>query len=356
MHRSALFGLIMLGVNIGFISIPFSAQADPDSGKQARIQFEQGVTLFEGGEFEKAAIAFDRAYQLRPSYKILYNIAQVENELMHYARALEAYSKYIEEGKASLSEERVSLIKNEIERLEALVGTVVVQCPIAGAKVMLDGERRGETPLAGPIYIEMGKHEIVLRKGMREIYRESFRIAGGQQFDVSLGEEDSSLPAPVPVAAPVVEGKSVNEPKSESEPVAGQPREEALKEEEQEAPISETTTEPTGAKRVWTWVTISIGVAAGAAGGVIGGLSMKKRDDLAGSCEGNYCNESEKGEGGTIKKMNLAADVLYGVAAAGIITGIVLFFVEPNISSENTVAVAPTAWGDGAGLAISGRF
>jgi hypothetical protein len=37
---------------------------------EAKAQFDVGVELFEGGQFEKAAVAFARAYELRPSYKI----------------------------------------------------------------------------------------------------------------------------------------------------------------------------------------------------------------------------------------------------------------------------------------------
>ncbi len=57
---------------------------------EARTQFEQGLALYNDYKFEQAAIAFGRAYELKPTYKLLYNLGQVENELSHYAAALEA--------------------------------------------------------------------------------------------------------------------------------------------------------------------------------------------------------------------------------------------------------------------------
>ena len=65
---------------------------------------------------------------------------------------------------------------------------------------------------------------------------------------------------------------------------------------------------------------------------------------------------ARKGDDEAIRRMNLGADVLFGVAAAGVITGVVLFFVEPGLGEEKPVAVAPAVAHDGFGLTIEGRF
>lgn len=351
--------ILIWGLAVGILFHVFPAYSD--AGKEARAQFEQGVKLFEEGEFDKASIAFNRAYQLRPSYKILFNIAQVENGLKRYARALEAYSRYLKEGKNHLSEERIKSVNVEIERLQTLVGTLVVECPISGAIVMLDGERRGETPLKRDVFVEMGTHEIVLRKGMKVLYQETFRIAGGQQFKISLGDEEETgaVTGPEPGPAAVEESQASEEeqalePVPEANIVAEAPGKEL--EESLPGPAVQSEAEAEAPKRVWTWVTIGIGAAAGVAGGVVGGLSMKKKSDLKGSCNDNNCDPAKKSEADAIERMNLTADVLYGVAAAGIITGLVLFFVEPKTHSEKTVAVVPSVWDQGGGLTVSGRF
>ena len=111
-----------------------------------------------------------------------------------------------------------------------------------------------------------------------------------------------------------------------------------------------------GGGRVWNWVALGVGGAAGIAGAAIGGAAMSKKSTLEDSCDGNHCPPSQQGEADTIETMNLTADVLFGVAAAGIITGVILFFVEPDDESEAEVAVTPAFTGNGAGLAVGGRF
>ena len=38
-----------------------AAAGDDDGGKQARVQFDQGIRMYEEGNFEGASIAFNRA-------------------------------------------------------------------------------------------------------------------------------------------------------------------------------------------------------------------------------------------------------------------------------------------------------
>ena len=84
--------------------------------------------------------------------------------------------------------------------------------------------------------------------------------------------------------------------------------------------------------------------------------AMSKKSTLEDRCEGNHCPASSAGEADTIKNMNLTADVLFGVAAVGIVTGVILFFVEGDDESDTEVAVTPAVTASGAGLAVGGRF
>jgi hypothetical protein len=296
----------------------FAPTAGAVGGEEARVHFEQGVVLYEDGQYEQAAIAFARAYELKPSFKLLFNIGQAESELKHYARALEAFTRYLAEGGKQVPADRITEVKAEIERLNALVGMIVVECPVAGAKVKLDNETKGETPLEFPIFVDIGKHEVVIKKGQEELLREVVRVAGGQRVTLEVASTGGSS----------------------GEPAADDP----AQQEDQEG------------GRVWTWVALGVGGAAGIAGAAIGGAALSKKSTLEDRCEGNHCPPSSQGEADTIKSMNLTADILFGVAAAGIVTGVILFFVEPDDESDTAVAVTPAVTGNGAGLAVGGRF
>jgi hypothetical protein len=287
--------------------------------EQALTHFEQGIELFSQEKYEQAAIAFERAYELKPSYKILYNIGQVQNRLEHYAAALEAYTRYLAEGGAEIEPARVDQVKAEIKRLNALVGMIAVTTNVEGATVFVDDEKQGQTPLGGPLFVDLGKHTVVIKQGTDELHREVVKVAGGQTVSVHA-EKAAEEPEP-----------------QEPEPAAEQ--------------------EDQGPKRVWTWVALGIGGAAAIGAGITGGLAASKKGDLDDGCPDKQCPASEQDTIDSMKTLAYTTDVLIGVAAVGIAAGIVLFFVEPGPGSdEEAVAVAPVVTPDGGGVALAGRF
>jgi Tetratricopeptide repeat/PEGA domain len=290
---------------------------------EAREHYKQGVTLYEEGKYDQASIAFERAYELKPHHKILWNIGQVENELGHYAAALAAYERYLTEGGNEIPKKRDKQAGAEISRLNMLVGTIIIQSEVDGATVFVDGKRKGDTPISEPVFVNLGEHEVLLKSGGDELHREVVRVAGGKEITVSVSKKSHDV-----------------EPAKETETTLG---------------AEEGTEEPSG-KRVWTWVAMGIGGVSGIAGGIIGGVALSKKTDIDADCVDNHCPPGSKSDGDKVATMALTADVLYGVAAVGVIAGIVLFFVEPKLGQESKVAFAPIMSPDGAGVAISGRF
>lgn len=108
-------------------------------------------------------------------------------------------------------------------------------------------------------------------------------------------------------------------------------------------------------QRVWTWVALGVGGAAAVGAGVTGGMVLSNSSSLKDSCDGDVCPESEENKLGKTKNLATAATVLTGVAAAGVATAVVLYFVEPGLSDSSvTVGLAPVE--DGVALSVGGRF
>jgi hypothetical protein len=294
--------------------------------RKAKIQFEEGVRMFQEGDFDSAAIAFERAYELRPSYKILYNVGQVESELKHYFRASEAYKKYLDQGGTEISPERRNEVIAQIERLQSLFGLVDIKYSTDGVTVLIDGVRIGTTPLTEPSVVDMGTHELSLRDGIQEVYRESFRIGGGQRLTLALEGAAKPVP-PSPSPATVAAG-----PKVVAQPVNAAPKSNPA----DNAPAKEKK------KRKFTWVALGIAGAAGVSGGIVGGISVGKESSLTKKCDGTSCPISLQSDADKIQTMSLAADILYGVAGAAAAAAIVLFVVEPKRHSEKKVAWSPS--------------
>ena len=302
------------------VGLSGAALAKKKEKSEARTQFRMGVELYDGDKYDQAAIAFARAYELKPSYMILYNIAQTENQLGNYTAALDAYQRYLKDGGDNIGKKRLPQIEAEIERLNTLVGTITITGEEEGAFVFIDSRAEGNTPLSGPILVDIGEHEVLVKHNGIEVHRQVVKVAGGADVAVHW--------------TPPPEVKPASDPTMTSE------------EEEN--------------KRVWTWVSLGVAGAAGIAGGVIGGVALSGKNDIVDNhCfDDNHCLASQADERDRVKNLSITADVLYGVAGAAFVAAVILFFVEPNMGDEEEepIVAAPMITDDSAGIAITGRF
>jgi hypothetical protein len=297
--------------------------------EEAREHFDRGIELYEQGRFEQAAVAFERAYELKPSFRILYNIGQVENELGHFAAALQAYRGYLEHGGDEVPRERGFKVQAEIERLMTLVGHITVEGAKKGAIVLVDREERGRIPLAGPIPVDLGKHEVTIEVEGDAVHERVIKVAGGETVVVTVETSGVDM---------------IDKPWGDSDDRGDL----------DDSHDSETRDgEP---ERVWTWVAFGVGGAAGVGAIITGSLALKKEADVRDRCSGSLCDSSMSGDFDTVERLALTTDVLIGVFAAGAVVGTLLYFLEPGNGAEAEVAVAPAVGVDGAGVTLTGRF
>jgi len=315
--RVALIALAVL------LAASSAAAGGKKADRQARRQFEQGVQLFNEGKYEQAAIAFERAYELKPSFKLLYNVGQVENELGHFVAARDAYMRYLEEGGDEVPEDRRLQVEGEVERLADLIGTIEIKCPIDGATVYIDGKDSGQTPFEGGIAVDSGEREVEVKHAGDELHREVVRVAGGAVIVVDVvvgGGPDESVGDGGPATA--------------DEPV-----------------------EPEQKPRLWTWVALGIGGAAVVGAAITGSMAASHAGDLDEACDGGACPEEEWDNLDQTRALATATNVMIGVAAVGVAAGVALFFIEPRLGeSGETIEVAPTASADSVGVMVGGRF
>jgi tetratricopeptide (TPR) repeat protein len=302
---------------------------ETEAQDEARAQFDAGVALFDEGQFAQASVAFERAYELRPSFKILYNLAQAENELGRFAAALFAFERYLAEGGDQIDAARREEVSAEIARLGTLVGTIAVEAGTEGLTVFVDGRKIGATPLGAPLPTELGEHEVRLARGAQEVYREIVKLAGGQHAVVKVE------------TAPVSPGPTDLSPDPQAERGG-----------------REETGARGGEVRPWTWVAFCVGGASAIAAGVTGGLYTSRVNDVKGRCDGSDCPTTAKSDADAAETLGDVTTALVAVAGVGIAAGIVLYFVEPELHADAKIEVAPTAAvsKDTASLALVGRF
>jgi hypothetical protein len=120
--------------------------------------------LYAGAEYVLALVEFERAYQLSPNYRVLYNIGQVRIQLGRYARAFEALTQYVKEGGDTIDAERRAAVQKDIDMLAERTAKLTVRTNEPGANIQLDGVVIGVSPLAGPLIVDAGEHNIGVRK------------------------------------------------------------------------------------------------------------------------------------------------------------------------------------------------
>jgi hypothetical protein len=193
-HRRPLqlLGSALLAAGVG-LAAPSSAGAQP-SLDEAQAHFARGAELYDENNFRGALIEFQRAYELAPSYKILFNIGQVEMELQNYAGAMRAYSRYLREGGPDVPAARVTAVHQELERLKGRVGEITIETT-AGAEILIDEISIGFAPLPEPALVNAGRHHISVHVSGREPVSRFVDLAGRQQITVALANDGAARPA-----------------------------------------------------------------------------------------------------------------------------------------------------------------
>jgi tetratricopeptide (TPR) repeat protein len=289
----------------------------------AKAHLQSGAALYEENNFHGALAEFQRAYELAPSYKILFNIAQVELELQDHAGAFKAYTRYLREGGPDLAPARRAQVELELERLGGRVGFLVIQTA-AGAQVVVDEAPVGYAPLPEPVAVSAGKHRVTVIVPGREPITRVFDVAGHQDVTAALTVE------PLVVSPARPPPSTVPRPPPPPDPPASK----------------------TPMYAAWS---ITGGLAAGA--GVLALITRGDANALA-ALRSRYPVTPEQLAAQRSRTVRDAAvtDVLAGAAVAS--AGVALYLTvtrmagEPTRSRERAVQlqVAPT------GVALAGRF
>jgi hypothetical protein len=177
--------------------------------KQAAGHFSRAVDLYKEQDFAGALSEFKQAYDVSPHFSVLYNIGQTERELHHHAEAKDALERYLADGGGQVPAARVREVKDEIARLVALTGELIVKANIDGAEVRVDDVHKGATPLAHPLRVNVGQRKVTLsRSGMVPVTKAIDVPANGQ------ATVDFELVSPtIEVVAARPEGKAPSDAK-----------------------------------------------------------------------------------------------------------------------------------------------
>ncbi len=300
------------------------------TGQSAREHHQEGVKLFKADKFEQASQNFRKAYQLRPTWKLFYNIGQCEAAAKHYGPALESFEKYLVEGGDDVPTARRDYVSSEIRRIQPLVGVLQVEAP-PGTMVIIDEEPRVTIPSMGPIRLAAGTHTVKLVRDEKLLLVKEIKMVGGMTITVSAAKHEKA-------AAKTEPKEGIPEPLPKEEPVKKKP------------------------SWMWTtgWIGLGVGAAVAIGGGITGGMAINKSDEFKGECQDKICPPDQEKVRDSADTLATVTNILLPVGGALAVAGAVLLVIgrpdKEEKQTDKTVTLIPVTGPGQAGLVLEGRF
>jgi hypothetical protein len=185
---------------------PLSATGPPSTAAvaDAQARFRRALELHDEGNLDAARTELRRAYETAPNYKVLFNLAQVEFELLDYPGALATFEKYLTEGGDRIPKERRAQVQSDIEKLRGRLGSIEIAVNVAGARVTVDDVSVGTTPLLHPVLVGAGRRRITVSRAGFATEIRVVDVAGGDHSATSFELADAAhLEAASPGTSPV---------------------------------------------------------------------------------------------------------------------------------------------------------
>ncbi|QQR91400.1 MAG: PEGA domain-containing protein [Myxococcales bacterium] len=335
MRRLVGRGLFKYGVSVVVmglqVSLAFAQSAETsDPGKdEARTRFKQGVALARSGNCEGATAEFEASYALYQRPNTLYNIAQCQETLFRYDRAVEYYEKFL--AIAAPDDPDRPAVEATMRSLQNLLARVEVQSNLQG-DVWIGDRKIGVAP--GTVLLPAGRHVLEVRRDGYLPARREIQAAGRQTLSVSVELKQS---------------------------ISGTPAQ------SDEAPRHKLTTTVTheedsgGLSPAFFWGALGATLISAGVGTFFGLQALSLKSD-ADNIDPRLSRTNEKSD---IDNTALMADVFFVGAAAFAASSVVLFILtdweggskrKERMMSAEAASVTPWFSAQSAGLSLKGAL
>jgi PEGA domain len=203
-----------------------SSATPPNAAAVAEAQgrFRRALELHDEGNLDAARTELRRAYETAPNYKVLFNLAQIEFELLDYRAALATFERYLSEGGDRIPHERRAQVQTDIDKLRTRLGSIDIAVNVPGARITVDDVPVGTTPLALPVVVSAGRRRITASLPGYVTETKVVDVAGGDHVNASFelvetpraiaaaGTATTATPPVVPDAPTKTSSPPVDEP------------------------------------------------------------------------------------------------------------------------------------------------
>jgi hypothetical protein len=176
--------------------------SEPSSELRAAAHLQTGNQRLEAGDFDGAVAEYRAGYALFPRANLLFNIGLAEARRGNALEAARAFDGVLD--RQETTPEVAALAREQLGRLEPALALLELRLPrpaeAAGAALTLDGEAAGKLPLARPVRLLPGNHEIRAAKPGYVNYQRRLPLSAGERQVVEVQlERETPAPTPAPV-------------------------------------------------------------------------------------------------------------------------------------------------------------
>jgi hypothetical protein len=198
-HRPLIAGCAVAAV---LLAGAVRAQQADATTTAARVRFQEGVELFDHGEYEAARVAFLQALALKRHPVVLLNVAQCASRTNRPLEAKRQFEAFLAEAPNATPAQREEARKG-IADASLKVPRIVVESE-AARRIVVDGVASTVSGRGFVIEVEVGSHRYTLEGVTGAVLRDGERtFAAGESFELRAGESTAAVVAAVPVAPAV---------------------------------------------------------------------------------------------------------------------------------------------------------
>ncbi len=172
-----------------------------DKRVEAKKHFHRGVELYEEQDFRGALAEFERAYELAPSYKVLYNIGQANFQLQSYPKALDALDLYLERGGAEIPAARRKEVEESRAKLRARIATLEIRSNVEAAFAIDDVPVGTGRATSLRIRLGAGPHVVIAEADGYVGARKTVTLTGEDETRVDLDLQRITIVPPAGLGA-----------------------------------------------------------------------------------------------------------------------------------------------------------
>jgi hypothetical protein len=195
------------------------AGADDSAQRDAEARFEEGLARVRAHDLEAALQSFRQATALMRKPAIVWNLALTEEKTNHPVDALAHFKEYLRQLPAA-DPDRPRAQKH-IDGLNAATGHIEVAAPTGAAITVDKTQSLGATPLADPIDVAPGHHDVEAKLGA-VVKTVAVEALAGQTMQADFRGMEAAAAGTPGATAPQAEGGGAT-PGEPPPPVPEQP-------------------------------------------------------------------------------------------------------------------------------------